>query len=97
MQIPAGGVSIFGSVPPAEIPKLRTHQNTEPKTAVVEEPETQLPGKSSPNSKLANISDRGSSVDDHETTSHSSLTSRGYTSSQGSLNEPVAHQHTSSR
>lgn len=88
MQLPPGAVSIFGSVPPGEIPRLglQQQQNTEP-TLVVEEPETQLPGSSS---KCAKVSNRGSSAEinqDHETTSHSSLTS--IASSYQSLNDPI--------
>ncbi|XP_021945674.1 WASH complex subunit 2 isoform X2 [Folsomia candida] len=87
-KLPPGAVSIFGSVPPGEIPRLglQQQQNTEP-TLVVEEPETQLPGSSS---KCAKVSNRGSSAEinqDHETTSHSSLTS--IASSYQSLNDPI--------
>jgi hypothetical protein len=73
-------------VPPLRIPKQRDQHINEHKS-VVGEPEAQVRG-STPNS--VTVSGRGSSVGTNEdTNSQSSLTSRGLTSSQGSLSEPV--------
>ncbi len=80
-------------MPPTEIPKFRTQQQkqkntaSEPIAVVVNKPEIQQPGNS------VNVSDRGSSVgtndeEEQDTTSHSSLTSRGLNNSQGS-NDPI--------
>ena len=78
-------------MPPTEIPRPKNQQNIKPKT-LSENQREYLPTNSS-RQQTASVSRGGSSIgtnEDQETTSHSSLTSKGMTSSQGSLSEPNA-------